>query len=42
MRAASGYLPTADDAPLSGSVGEQLSESRPKPVTPDHPVAVNV
>jgi putative spermidine/putrescine transport system substrate-binding protein len=35
-----GYLPTVDDAPLSGSVGEQLSlpEPRPKLVTPDYPV----
>ena len=35
-----GYLPTVDDAPLSGSVGEQLSLPEPKPklVTPDYPV----
>jgi putative spermidine/putrescine transport system substrate-binding protein len=35
-----GYLPTVDDAPLSGSVGEQLSlpQPRPKLVTPDYPV----
>ena len=35
-----GYLPTVEDAPLSGSVGEQLSfpEPRPKLVTPDYPV----
>jgi putative spermidine/putrescine transport system substrate-binding protein len=33
-----GYLPTVDDAPLSGSVGEQLSlpEPRPKLVAPDY------
>jgi putative spermidine/putrescine transport system substrate-binding protein len=35
-----GYLPTVDDAPLSGSVGEQLSfpSPRPKLVTPDYKV----
>ena len=35
-----GYLPTVDDAPLSGSVGEQLSLPSPKPklVTPDYEV----
>ena len=35
-----GYLPTVEDAPLSGSVGEQLSLPEPKPklVTPDYPV----
>jgi putative spermidine/putrescine transport system substrate-binding protein len=35
-----GYLPTVDDAPLSGAVGEQLSLPEPKPklVTPDYPV----
>jgi putative spermidine/putrescine transport system substrate-binding protein len=35
-----GYLPTVDNAPLSGSVGEQLSLPQPKPklVTPDYPV----
>jgi putative spermidine/putrescine transport system substrate-binding protein len=35
-----GYLPTVDDAPLSGSVGEQLAFPEPKPnlVTPDYPV----
>jgi putative spermidine/putrescine transport system substrate-binding protein len=35
-----GYLPTVDNAPLSGSVGEQLSFPQPKPklVTPDYPV----
>ena len=34
-----GYLPTVDNAPLSGSVGEQLSFPQPKPklVTPDYP-----
>jgi putative spermidine/putrescine transport system substrate-binding protein len=35
-----GYLPTVDNAPLSGSVGEQLALPEPKPklVTPDYPV----
>jgi putative spermidine/putrescine transport system substrate-binding protein len=35
-----GYLPTVDNAPLSGSVGEQLSFPQPKPklVAPDYPV----
>jgi putative spermidine/putrescine transport system substrate-binding protein len=35
-----GYLPTVDDAPLSGNVGEQLAlpELRPKLVTPDYAV----
>ena len=35
-----GYLPTVDNAPLSGSVGEQLSFPNPKPklVTPDYAV----
>jgi len=35
-----GYLPTIDDAPLSGTVGEQLSFPKPRPklVTPDYPV----
>jgi putative spermidine/putrescine transport system substrate-binding protein len=35
-----GYLPTVDDAPLSGKVGEQLAFPEPKPklVTPDYPV----
>src|SRR5271170_1109469 len=35
-----GYLPTVDNAPLSGSVGEQLSLPAPKPklVTPDYAV----
>ena len=35
-----GYLPTVDDAPLSGEVGEQLAFPEPKPklVTPDYPV----
>ena len=35
-----GYLPTVDDAPLSGTVGEQLAlpEPRPKLVTPDYAV----
>jgi putative spermidine/putrescine transport system substrate-binding protein len=35
-----GYLPTVDNAPLSGSVGEQLSlpQPRPKLVTPDYAV----
>jgi putative spermidine/putrescine transport system substrate-binding protein len=35
-----GYLPTVDDAPLSGEVGEQLSlpQPRPKLVTPDYSV----
>jgi putative spermidine/putrescine transport system substrate-binding protein len=35
-----GYLPTVDDAPLSGSVGEQLAFPDPKPklVTPDYSV----
>jgi putative spermidine/putrescine transport system substrate-binding protein len=35
-----GYLPTVDNAPLSGDVGEQLSfpQPRPKLVTPDYPV----
>jgi len=35
-----GYLPTVDDAPLSGKVGEQLAfpEPRPKLVTADYPV----
>jgi putative spermidine/putrescine transport system substrate-binding protein len=35
-----GYLPTVDDAPLSGSVGEQLAFPDPKPklVTPDYAV----
>ena len=35
-----GYLPTVDDAPLSGNVGEQLAlpEPRPKLVTPDYAV----
>jgi putative spermidine/putrescine transport system substrate-binding protein len=35
-----GYLPTVDDAPLSGTVGEQLSlpQPRPKLVTPDYSV----
>jgi putative spermidine/putrescine transport system substrate-binding protein len=33
-----GYLPTVDDAPLSGSVGEQLAFPTPKPklVVPDY------
>jgi putative spermidine/putrescine transport system substrate-binding protein len=35
-----GYLPTVDDAPLSGEVGQQLSfpQPRPKLVTPDYAV----
>jgi putative spermidine/putrescine transport system substrate-binding protein len=35
-----GYLPTVDDAPLTGSVGEQLAFPDPKPklVTPDYPL----
>src|SRR6204780_2404257 len=35
-----GYLPTVDDAPLEGSVGEQLSLPLPRPklVTPDYAV----
>lgn len=35
-----GYLPTVDDAPLSGNVGEQLAfpDPRPKLVTPDYDV----
>jgi putative spermidine/putrescine transport system substrate-binding protein len=35
-----GYLPTVDDAPLSGTVGEQLAFPEPKPklVTPDYAV----
>jgi putative spermidine/putrescine transport system substrate-binding protein len=35
-----GYLPTVDDAPLSGSVGDQLAFPEPKPklVTPDYSV----
>jgi putative spermidine/putrescine transport system substrate-binding protein len=34
-----GYLPTVDDAPLSGSVGEQLAlPPKVKLVTPDYPV----
>jgi putative spermidine/putrescine transport system substrate-binding protein len=35
-----GYMPTVDNAPLSGSVGEQLSFPEPKPklVTPDYSV----
>ncbi|HME21041.1 MAG TPA: extracellular solute-binding protein [Acetobacteraceae bacterium] len=35
-----GYLPTVDNAPLSGAVGEQLAFPEPKPklVTPDYPV----
>jgi putative spermidine/putrescine transport system substrate-binding protein len=35
-----GYLPTVDNAPLSGSVGEQLAFPEPKPrlVTADYPV----
>ncbi len=35
-----GYLPTVDDAPLSGKVGEQLALPDPKPklVTADYPV----
>jgi putative spermidine/putrescine transport system substrate-binding protein len=35
-----GYLPTVDDAPLSGTVGEQLAFPEPKPklVTADYPV----
>jgi putative spermidine/putrescine transport system substrate-binding protein len=35
-----GYLPTVDDAPLSGRVGEQLAFPEPKPklVTADYPV----
>jgi len=35
-----GYLPTVDDAPLSGRVGEQLAFPDPKPklVTADYPV----
>jgi len=35
-----GYLPTVDDAPLEGTVGEQLSfpQPRPKLVTPDYAV----
>ena len=35
-----GYLPTVDNAPLSGKVGEQLALPEPKPklVTPDYPV----
>jgi putative spermidine/putrescine transport system substrate-binding protein len=35
-----GYLPTVDDAPLNGTVGEQLAlpEPRPKLVTPDYAV----
>jgi len=35
-----GYLPTVDDAPLSGTVGEQLAipEPRPKLVVPDYAV----
>jgi putative spermidine/putrescine transport system substrate-binding protein len=34
-----GYLPTVDDAPLSGKVGEQLAFPEPKPklVTADYP-----
>ena len=38
-----GYLPTVDNAPLSGEVGEQLSFPRPRPklVTPDYPVISN-
>ena len=38
-----GYLPTVDDAPLSGSVGEQLALPEPKPklVTPDYAVLRN-
>jgi putative spermidine/putrescine transport system substrate-binding protein len=35
-----GYLPTVDDAPLTGKVGEQLAfpEPAPKLVSPDYPV----
>ena len=35
-----GYLPTVDNAPLSGAVGEQLAfpQPRPKLVAPDYPV----
>jgi putative spermidine/putrescine transport system substrate-binding protein len=35
-----GYLPTVDNAPLSGNVGEQLALPEPKPklVTADYPV----
>jgi putative spermidine/putrescine transport system substrate-binding protein len=35
-----GFLPTVDNAPLSGAVGEQLAFPQPKPrlVTPDYPV----
>lgn len=35
-----GYLPTVDNAPLSGAVGEQLAFPQPSPklVTPDYPV----
>ncbi len=35
-----GYLPTVDNAPLSGKVGEQLAfpETAPKLVPPDYPV----
>jgi putative spermidine/putrescine transport system substrate-binding protein len=35
-----GYLPTVDNAPLAGAVGEQLSLPNPKPklVTPDYAV----
>jgi putative spermidine/putrescine transport system substrate-binding protein len=37
-----GYLPTVDDAPLSGKVGEQLAFPDPKPklVTADYPALV--
>ena len=40
VRGAYGYLPTVDDAPLSGKVGEQLALPDPKPklVTADYPV----
>jgi putative spermidine/putrescine transport system substrate-binding protein len=35
-----GYLPTVDNAPLSGKVGEQLAFPKPAPklVPPDYPV----
>ncbi len=38
-----GYLPTVDNAPLSGKVGEQLAfpETMPKLVAPDYPVLAN-
>jgi len=39
-----GYLPTVDNASLSGAVGEQLGFPDPKPklVTPDYPVLAKV